>query len=123
MPKAMVVDDSRAIRMILARTLRDLGFEVQEAANGSEALDRLGAGVPPDLIMADWNMPVMDGLELLRAIRDSPTYGAVPVVMVTTEAEIEQMSIALAAGATEYVMKPFTKEILADKLRLAGLLE
>ena len=121
MPKAMVVDDSRAIRMILARTLRDLGFEVQEAANGSEALDRLGAGVPPDLIMADWNMPVMDGLELLRAIRDSPTYGAVPVVMVTTEAEIEQMSIALAAGATEYVMKPFTPDVVYEKLELLGL--
>lgn len=123
MPTAVVVDDSRAIRMILSRTLRELGYEVREAGNGSEALVTLGSGPPADLVMADWNMPVMDGLELLRQIRASPLYGSVPVVMVTTEAEIDQMTVALQAGATEYVMKPFTKEILADKLRLAGLLE
>jgi two-component system chemotaxis response regulator CheY len=123
MPTAIVVDDSKAIRMILARTLRSLGYEVREAGDGKEALDRLASGPPPDLVMADWNMPVMDGLELLREIRASPFYSGVPVVMVTTEAEIDQMTLALQAGATEYVMKPFTKEILADKLRVAGLLE
>lgn len=109
--------------MIVSRTLRELGFEVREAGNGSEALAALCSGPPANLVMADWNMPVMDGLELLREIRSSPEFGKVPVVMVTTEAEIEQMTAALEAGATEYVMKPFTKEILADKLRLAGLLE
>jgi two-component system chemotaxis response regulator CheY len=123
MPTAVVVDDSRAIRMILSRTLRELGFEVREAGNGSEALATLGSGPPADLVMADWNMPVMDGLELLRELRASPLYARIPVVMVTTEAEIDQMTVALQAGASEYVMKPFTKEILADKLRLAGLLE
>ena len=80
-------------------------------------------GTPADLVMADWNMPVMDGLELLRALRSEPAFAKVPVIMVTTEAEIDQMALALAAGATEYVMKPFTKEILADKLRLVGMLE
>jgi two-component system chemotaxis response regulator CheY len=109
--------------MILSRTLRELGYEVREAGNGSEALQTLGAGSPADLVMADWNMPVMNGLELLREIRASPLYRNVPVVMVTTEAEVGQMTVALEAGATEYVMKPFTKEILADKLRLAGVLE
>ena len=123
MPTALVVDDSRAIRMILSRTLRELGYEVREAGDGREALATLGASPPADLVMADWNMPVMDGLELLRRIRSSPRLHSVPVVMVTTEAEIDQMTLALQAGATEYVMKPFTKEILADKLRLAGLLE
>ena len=123
MPTAIVVDDSRAIRMILSRNLRELGFEVSEAGNGSEALDMLSSGPPADLVMADWNMPVMDGLELLQKIRASPAFGKVPVVMVTTEAEADQMIAALQAGATEYIMKPFTKEILADKLRLAGLLE
>jgi two-component system chemotaxis response regulator CheY len=123
MPIAVVVDDSRAIRMILSRTLRELGYDVREAGNGSEALETLGSGPLVDLVMADWNMPVMDGLELLRKVRASPRYGNVPVVMVTTEAEIDQMTLAIEAGATEYVMKPFTKEILADKLRLAGLLE
>jgi two-component system chemotaxis response regulator CheY len=121
MPNAIVVDDSRAIRMILSRTLRELGFEVREAGNGAEALASLSSGPPAGLVMADWNMPVMDGLELLRRIRASAEFGKVPVVMVTTEAEVEQMSTALEAGATEYIMKPFTKEILADKLRLAGL--
>ena len=123
MPTAVVVDDSRAIRMILSRTLRELGFEVREAGNGSEALATLGSGPPADLVMADWNMPVMDGLELLRELRASPLYARIPVVMVTTEAEIDQMTTALQAGATEYIMKPFTKEILADKLRVAGLVE
>ena len=123
MRTAIVVDDSRAIRMILSRTLRELGFEVREAGNGIEALTALSAGPPTDLVMADWNMPVMDGLELLRKIRASVEFARVPVVMVTTEAEIDQMTAAMAAGATEYIMKPFTKEILADKLRMAGLVE
>jgi two-component system chemotaxis response regulator CheY len=122
MPTALVVDDSRAIRMILARTLKGLGYEVREAGNGVDALAALSAG-PADLVMADWNMPVMDGLELLRKIRATPAFSAVPVVMVTTEAEVDQMTTALAAGATEYIMKPFTTEILAGKLRMAGLAE
>jgi two-component system chemotaxis response regulator CheY len=122
MRTAIVVDDSRAIRMILSRTLRELGYEVREAGNGIEALTALSAGTPPDLVMADWNMPVMDGLELLRKIRASAEFARVPVVMVTTEAEIDQMTAAMAAGATEYIMKPFTKEILADKLRMLGLI-
>ena len=123
MRTAVVVDDSRAIRMILGRTLRELGFEVREAGNGVDALAVLGAGSPVDLVMADWNMPVMDGLELLRSIRGNAQFSAVPVVMVTTEAEMDQMALAIEAGATEYIMKPFTKEILADKLRMAGLVE
>jgi two-component system chemotaxis response regulator CheY len=109
--------------MILSRTLRELGFQVREAGNGIDALAVLGDGPRADLVMADWNMPVMDGLELLRKIRASPAFATVPVVMVTTEAEIDQMTTALQAGATEYIMKPFTKEILADKLRMAGLVE
>jgi two-component system, chemotaxis family, chemotaxis protein CheY len=121
MPTAIVVDDSRAIRMILARTLREIGYEVGEAGNGREALQAIGQFASVDLVMADWNMPEMDGLELLKEIRRSPAYGAIPVIMVTTENEVDQMSIALDAGANEYVMKPFTKAILVDKLRLAGL--
>jgi two-component system chemotaxis response regulator CheY len=123
MPTALVVDDSRAIRMILSRTLRELGYEVRDAGNGVDALTVLNAGPRPDLVMADWNMPVMDGLELLRRIRASAEFSSVPVVMVTTEAEVDQMALALAAGATEYIMKPFTAEILAGKLRMVGLVE
>jgi len=121
MPTAIVVDDSRAIRMILSRTLRELGYQVGEAGNGREALETIGRTASVDLVMADWNMPEMDGLELLKEIRRSPVYSSIPVIMVTTENELDQMSVALAAGANEYVMKPFTKDILVDKLRLAGL--
>jgi len=121
MPKAIVVDDSRAIRMILARTLREAGFDVSEAGNGEEALQVLQCLDVVDLVMADWNMPVMDGLELLKQIRADSRHAATPVIMVTTEAEVEQMAIALDCGANEYVMKPFTKDILLDKLRLAGV--
>lgn len=122
MPKALVVDDSRAIRMILARTLRELGFEVREAGNGREALEVLDAeksGV--QLVLADWNMPEMNGLELVKQLRRNPELASVVVVMVTTETELDKMTAALEAGANEYVMKPFTPEILAEKLELAGI--
>src|SRR5579863_4754263 len=115
MPKALVVDDSKAIRMIVGRTLRELGFEVTEAADGVAALESLRAAGPVDLMMADWNMPEMDGLELLQKVRANQSYGGMKIVMVTTENEVDQMAAALAAGADEYVMKPFTKEILMDK--------
>jgi len=121
MPRALVVDDSRAVRMIVCRVLRELGYEAAEAGNGRQALEALQAGGPVDVILADWNMPEMDGLELLQAIRADSKYLGIPVVMVTTEAEVSQMVTALENGANEYIMKPFTKEILVDKLRLAGV--
>lgn len=126
MTKALVVDDSRAVRMVLARTLRELGYEVHEAGNGREALELIdelkmrGEG-QINLVLADWNMPEVNGLELLRSLRQNPEFASLPVVMVTTETEIEQMATALDAGASEYVMKPFTKEILVEKLHLAGI--
>ena len=122
MGQAMVVDDSRAVRMLLSRILRDLGFEVAEAASGVEALERLKQlSGSVNLILTDWNMPEMNGLELLKKIRDQHEFDKVPVVMVTTETEMEQMVTALEAGANEYVMKPFTADIIADKLRIAGI--
>jgi two-component system chemotaxis response regulator CheY len=121
MAKAVVVDDSRAVRIVLAKILRDLGYEVCEAANGREALEMMRTESSAiRLVLADWNMPVMSGLELLHHMRRDPNFSSVPVVMVTSETEPEQIAMALAAGADEYVMKPFTKEVLADKLRLAG---
>ncbi len=122
MAHALIVDDSRAVRKLLAQTLNDLGYETSEAENGKAALAVLQARPSPlELILTDWNMPEMNGLDLLKAVRDKPEYEGVPVVMVTTETEMEHMAAALEAGATEYVMKPFTREILADKLRLAGI--
>ncbi len=122
MIKALVVDDSKVVRMILSRTLRELGCEVREAGNGREALAVLAAE-PTDvsLVLADWNMPEMNGLDLLKSLRQNPANVAMKVVMVTTETEVDQMVTALEAGANEYVMKPFTKDILLDKLLLAGV--
>ncbi|MEI9811350.1 MAG: response regulator [Acidobacteriota bacterium] len=122
MAYAMVVDDSRAVRKLLAQTLTDLGYEVSEAENGKAALEALHAHTGPlELILTDWNMPEMNGLEFLKAVRKEAEFNAVPVIMVTTETEMEHMALALEAGANEYVMKPFTRDILADKLRLAGI--
>jgi two-component system chemotaxis response regulator CheY len=119
--RALVVDDSRAIRSVLRRMLGDLGFDADEAGDGRQALEVVARTAVPDVVLVDWNMPEMDGLALVRALRAIPDLGAVPVVMVTTEAEVERVVEALAAGADEYLMKPFTKEGLASKLDLLGL--
>lgn len=119
MLKAVIVDDSRALRMILARIIRELGYEVGEAGNGREALNVIGNDV--NLILTDWNMPEMNGLELVKQLRQNPALSSVPIVMVTTETEVPQMAAALEAGANEYVMKPFTKDILIEKLQLMGI--
>ncbi len=122
MAKALVVDDSRAVRMIIAKTLRDLGYEVREAANGREALEVIAVEkTAVKLVLADWNMPEIDGLELLKQLRRISTPDSLAVVMVTTETGMGRMAAALAAGANEYVMKPFTRDILVEKLQLAGI--
>jgi two-component system, chemotaxis family, chemotaxis protein CheY len=123
MSKAMVVDDSKAIRTILSRTLVKAGYEVFQAANGREALSLLPQAGNVSLILVDWNMPQMNGLEFVKEVRSDPRYASVLLMMVTTETEIDQMVLALEAGANEYVMKPFTKEIIEDKLRLLGVLQ
>lgn len=124
MEKAMVIDDSRAIRRILGKDLQSLGFEVSEASNGVEALDRLKEQDGEiRLFMVDWNMPEMNGLELVTELRSDQRYGEASIVMVTTETALDQMVAALEAGANEYIMKPFTKEVIEDKLRLLGILD
>ena len=123
MSKALVVDDSKTIRIILGRTLRELGYEVCEACNGKEALKVMEAEkATVNLVLADWNMPEMNGLELLRELRQDPELASLKVIMVTTETELDHMVSALEAGANEYVMKPFTKDILREKLELVGIL-
>ena len=119
--KALVVDDSKAIRMIVGRTLTSLGFEIKEAGNGKEALEVLAAHGPFDLAMVDWNMPVMDGYEFLVAARADAKNASMRIMMVTTETETSQVSRALEAGASEYLMKPFTKEAIGEKLMILGL--
>jgi two-component system chemotaxis response regulator CheY len=118
--RALVVDDSRVMRSILRRSLEGRGFDVVEAGNGREALDRLAMMRIPDLALVDWNMPEMNGIELITELRQDKAYDAMLVMMVTTETETEQVQRALNAGANEYVMKPFSEDVLSDKLGLLG---
>jgi len=121
MMRALVIDDSRAMRMILARILKEVGFDVLEAGHGKEALERLKGTRPPELLMVDWNMPVMDGLALIKAVRADRAYDAARIMMVTTESEIGRVAEALRAGADEYMMKPFSRDAVVEKLLLLGL--
>lgn len=119
--RALIIDDSKAMRTILGRMLRELGFEVVEAGNGREGLQRLQESGKIDLALVDWNMPEMNGLEFIRTVRAEQSYNGVLLMMVTTETEMENVARALAAGANEYVMKPFTQEVILEKLQIFGM--
>jgi two-component system chemotaxis response regulator CheY len=115
--RVLIVDDSRSMRMILKKQLVEAGFEVTEAENGQEALDALRKqGAHFDFALFDWNMPVMSGIELLGHVRADPALCVLPVLMVTSETELDYVSRALEIGANEYLMKPFTPEALKEKL-------
>jgi two-component system, chemotaxis family, chemotaxis protein CheY len=119
--RALVVDDSRVMRLIIGKIVKENGFEVVEAGNGQEALERLRAtGSEITLALVDWNMPVMDGLSFVQAARADAAFSSLRMIMVTTESGSEQVAQAIQAGADEYLMKPFTKESLRDKLALIG---
>ncbi len=119
---AILIDDSRAMRLILRRIVGQLGFEAVEAADGREALDLLaGMQEVPELALIDWNMPNMNGLEFVVAARADARLRQMTLVMVTTESEQSQIVRALAAGAHEYVIKPFTSDAMIEKLALLGL--
>ncbi len=120
--QALVVDDSRAMRTILTRLMTGLGFSVIQAGDGAEALALLDAGERPEVALVDWNMPVMDGLTFIKSCRANPDYRDMVLMMVTTESERSQIVRALAAGAHEYVIKPFSSETIAEKLEMLGLI-
>lgn len=119
--RALTVDDSKLVRRLVTRALEDLGFTVNEAGNGEEAMVSLLTDGPPDLIILDWNMPVMDGLDFLTRMRKVDKFAPVKVVMVTARNEMEAVMTAVGAGANEYLMKPFTPELLEAKIRMTGL--
>ena len=119
--RALIVDDSKTMRTILSRIVSGLGFEIVQAGDGKQALAVLADGPLPDLLLTDWNMPEMTGYELVCAVRATAAYAAMKIVMVTTETEMAHVARAIEAGANEYVMKPFTPEVVLDKLRLLGL--
>ncbi len=122
--KALIVDDSRVMRMVLSRIVSKMGYDVLEAGDGRAALnelDRCGADELPVVALIDWNMPVMNGLEFVTAVRDRASFRDITLMMVTTESEQSQIVRALAAGAHEYLIKPFTPDALEDKFAILGL--
>ena len=119
--RALVIDDSTAVRTIIRRILSEVGFEVFEASDGQQALDCLKANGSLDLAMVDWNMPVMNGFDFITAVRGDHAHDQMRLMMVTTETELSQVAKALAAGANEYVMKPFTKDMILEKLTILGM--
>jgi len=119
MPTCLVVDDSTVIRKIATRILESNGFDTEQAEDGSKALDACKAAMP-DIVLLDWNMPVMNGLEFLEALRQLPNGGEPKVVFCTTETEFSRITEAMSKGADEYIMKPFDEDILMSKLELVG---
>ena len=121
--RALIVDDSKAMRSIVGRIVREIGFETIEAANGREGLAQLQSNGDVELILVDWNMPEMNGIEFLQAVRAQPGSCALKMLMVTTASDLAHINTAIEAGANEYLMKPFTKEAMVSKLQMLGMLE
>ena len=118
---ALLIDDSRAMRRILAKTVAPLGFNILEAGDGQEGLDQWRRNPGIEIVLVDWNMPVMNGLEFVKAVRASEGSDHQKIIMVTTESEPSQMARALMAGVDEFLMKPFTPDMLVDKMNLIGV--
>lgn len=121
MKSCLVVDDSKVIRKVARRILEELEFEIREAVDGQDALNSCHDSLP-DVVLLDWNMPVMNGLEFLKALRASPGGDKPVVVFCTTENDMSHISAAISAGADEYIMKPFDREIIESKFSQVGLL-
>ena len=121
MKTCLIVDDSRVIRMVARRILEDLDFEIQEAVDGKSALDQCHDGMP-DVVLLDWNMPVMNGIDFLRALRQTLGGDKPVVVFCTTETDMDHIREAISAGANEYIMKPFDSDIIQAKFAQAGII-
>lgn len=116
----LVVDDSRVIRNVARVMLEEMGFDVREAADGLEAIEECTAGMP-EVVLLDWNMPVMDGIDFVLELRRRPEGDKPIVIFCTTENDIQSINRAIEAGANEYIMKPFDSEILRSKFQHIGL--
>ncbi len=119
--RALIIDDSKALRAIVGKLVKGLGFEVLEAGNGREGLEQLQSRGMVDISLVDWNMPDMNGIEFIRAVRAQDQYNAMKVMVITTQTEIDHITKALESGANEYLMKPFTRDALLEKLQMLGI--
>lgn len=119
--KAIIVDDSRAIRAHVRRMLEEIGFECAEATDGKDAMTQLTAGTSFDVALIDYNMPEMTGPELLRALQESSTQPSMKKLMVTSMTDVSCVSEAIESGADDYLMKPFVADALVDKLQMLGI--
>lgn len=119
--RALIIDDSRAMRSILSGILDDLGCTVEQTEDAETAASLLEKDHDFDFVLVDWNLPGMNGLELVKIIRKNPELGAIRLMMVTTETQLDRVREALEAGADEYIMKPFDKDMLLEKLTLLGI--
>jgi two-component system, chemotaxis family, chemotaxis protein CheY len=121
MKSCLIVDDSKVVRKVARRILEDLHFSIEEAADGKLAIEACSKHMP-DVILLDWNMPVMNGIDFLRALRRSSGGDGPIVVFCTTENDLAHIQEAIGAGANEYIMKPFDSDIIQTKLAQVGLL-
>lgn len=121
MHKALIIDDSSTVRSIIQKMLTSMGFECLQASDGKLAYEALENASGVEVAFVDWNMPVMTGIQFVQLVREKAKYSTMKLVMVTTETGMPQIASAIEAGADEYIMKPFTKEILLEKLRLVGV--
>jgi len=119
--RALIIDDSRTMRIIISKIVREIGFETGDAGDGQEGLNWIVENGFPELVCCDWNMPEMNGLEFVQHARALPGNEAMQIMMITTESEADNVMAALEAGANEYLMKPFTKDSIQDKLSILGL--
>ncbi|MCO6432494.1 MAG: response regulator [Deltaproteobacteria bacterium] len=122
MPKALIIDDSSTVRSIISKMLTSWGIASIQACNGQEALQKLSTECDIQLALVDWNMPIMNGLEFVKQVRQESSFKEMRIIMVTTETEMHQVVSALEAGVDEYIMKPFTEEIFKEKLNMVGVI-
>lgn len=121
--RALIIDDSKALRAIVGKLVKGLGFEVLEAGNGREGLEQLKSKGTVELSLVDWNMPDMNGIEFIRAVRAQDQYSDMKVMVITTQTEMDHVTQALESGANEYLMKPFTRDALLAKLQMLGIVD
>lgn len=121
MKTCLIVDDSHVVRRLASKLLEEIGFSCTEAADGQQALDACKQNMP-DVMLLDWNMPVMNGIECIKILREFPGGRDIKVIFLTTHENREHMTEAMAAGADEYIIKPFDRDVLKNKFRTVGML-